>query len=39
MAGARPADAIVLTETRVNPYDGRVEAVRVHDEAWGAIGI
>jgi len=37
IAGAKPTDAIVLTETRVNLYDGRVEAVHVHDGAWGSV--
>ena len=37
IAGANPTDAIVLPETRVNLYDGRVEAVHVHDGAWGSV--
>ena len=30
----RPADAIVLAEARMNAYDGSVEAIVVHDDAW-----
>ena len=37
IAGAKPADAIVLTETRVNLYDGRIEAVHIHDGAWASV--
>lgn len=37
LAKDRPKDAVVLTETRVNVYDGRVESVRVFDSALAAI--
>lgn len=33
IAKDRPEDAIVLTTTRVNAFDGRVESVHVFDEA------
>jgi hypothetical protein len=37
IAKDRPEDAIVLTETRVNAFDGRVESVHVFDEALQAV--
>ena len=37
--GERRADAIVLTEARMNAYDGQVEAVIVHDDVWRSIGV
>lgn len=39
IAKDRPEDAIVLTETRVNVFDGRVESVHVFDEALRAIAV
>lgn len=35
----RATDAIVLTEARMNAYDGRVEAITVHDVAWRALRV
>jgi len=37
IAKDRPTDAIVLTEARVNQYDGQVRSVRVFDEVMAAV--
>lgn len=37
IAKDRPKEAVVLTETRVNVYDGRVESVHVFDDALAAV--
>lgn len=33
----RPTDAVVLTETRVNQYDGQVQSVRIFEEAIAGV--
>ena len=37
VAKDRPTDAVVLTEARVNQYDGRVRSVRVFEEAIAGV--
>lgn len=37
IAKDRPKDAVVLTEARVNQYDGQVRSVRVFQEAMASL--
>jgi len=37
IAKERPKDAVVLTEARVNQYDGQVRSVRVFEEAMASV--